>query len=236
MTIIFTLRSHPCYASYHSAFTLLPLLPHAFPSSPPLVLAPPSILSQMKSHLYSSPMPYHPSSSPSYLSSPPQRFKRKLDDEEGKPPESAIFLPKKPRLHITTEASPSPPNAFTRLTPPFSDAGGPETPSPLPLPNKMTISTHITPSSSSSVENTLGPPWQEGVASHQSNNVQTPISEQNVLLRELHMNSRIYQNNKAELRLMQEDDMEIMWQEEEEVVAERYAQMNKILGTRGWNQ
>jgi len=30
--------------------------------------------------------------------------------------------------------------------------------------------------------------------------------------------------------------MEIMWQEEEEVVAERYAQMNKILGTRGWNQ
>jgi len=30
--------------------------------------------------------------------------------------------------------------------------------------------------------------------------------------------------------------MEIMWQEEEEIVAERYAPMNKILGTRTWNR
>jgi len=213
-----------------------PILPHASPRSPHLVPIPPTVLSQMKSHLYPSPMLYHPSSSPSYLSSPSQRFKRKLDDEEDNPPESAIFLPKKPRLDITAEASSSPPNAFTRLTPPFSDPGGPDIRSPLPLPNKMTISTHIRPSSSPSVGNTLGPPGREGVESHPANSVQTPISEQNAFLRKLHMNSRIYQNNKAELRLMQEDDMEIMWQEEEEIVAERYAPMNKILGTRTWNR
>jgi len=49
------------------------------------------------------------------------------------------------------------------------------------------------------------------------------------------MNSRIYQNNKAELRPIKEDVAEIMWEEEEEVVAQRYAQMNRILGTRRGN-
>jgi hypothetical protein len=58
------------------------------------------------------------------------------------------------------------------------------------------------------------------------------IPVQNLLLRNLHMNSKAYQNNKVSKALTSEDEDEEMWEEEEEVVAERYAEMNKILGSR----
>ena len=55
------------------------------------------------------------------------------------------------------------------------------------------------------------------------------IPVQNLLLRNLHMNSRVYQNNQKHIG---EENGEEMWEEEEEVVTERYAEMNKILGER----
>jgi len=59
------------------------------------------------------------------------------------------------------------------------------------------------------------------------------IPVQNLLLRNLHMNSRVYQNNQKGMTIAPEDELdEEMWEVEEEEVAERYAQMNKILGSR----
>ena len=59
------------------------------------------------------------------------------------------------------------------------------------------------------------------------------ISSQNRLLHQLHMKSRIYEYNQS-LSSVQEMD-EDMWDEEEESVAERYAEINKLLGSRRMN-
>jgi hypothetical protein len=59
------------------------------------------------------------------------------------------------------------------------------------------------------------------------------ISSQNRLLHELHMKSRAYEYNQS--RSNGQDSDEDMWEEEEESVAERYAEMNKLLGSRRMN-
>ena len=59
------------------------------------------------------------------------------------------------------------------------------------------------------------------------------ISSQNQLLHELHMKSRAYEYNQT-LNVVQDSD-EDMWEEEEESVAEHYAEMNKLLGSRRMN-
>lgn len=48
------------------------------------------------------------------------------------------------------------------------------------------------------------------------------------------MSSRVYQQNQKQLTPKEDEDEE-MWDAEEEVVAERYAEMNKILGSRRMN-
>ena len=60
--------------------------------------------------------------------------------------------------------------------------------------------------------------------------VDSTIPSQNLLLRNLHLNSRTYQFNQERLRSVDHD--EEMWEAEEEVVAERYSAMNKLLGSR----
>ena len=57
------------------------------------------------------------------------------------------------------------------------------------------------------------------------------VPSQNILLRDLHLNSRTFQYNQDCL-LRSNDQNEEMWEEEEEVVAERYSAMNKVLGSR----
>jgi hypothetical protein len=69
---------------------------------------------------------------------------------------------------------------------------------------------------------------QEPNPSHPSHDIQQVLSPQNVFLRDLHMNSRLHHNKSTHFDPVDED----MWQEEEEVVMERYAQMNSILGGR----
>lgn len=71
---------------------------------------------------------------------------------------------------------------------------------------------------------------QHPSTSHSSDVVDTPIPSQNLLLRNLHMQSRTYQFNQDHLRSMDKD--EEMWEEEEESVAERYSEMNKLLRSR----
>jgi len=71
---------------------------------------------------------------------------------------------------------------------------------------------------------------QHPSTSHSSDVADTPIPCQNLLLHNLHMQSRTYQFNKDHLRSMDKD--EEMWEEEEESVAERYSEMNKLLRSR----
>ena len=60
--------------------------------------------------------------------------------------------------------------------------------------------------------------------------IQIPVPSQNMLLHNLHLQSRAYQIQQHRLR--SEDEDEEMWEEEEEAVAERYSAMNKLLGSR----
>jgi hypothetical protein len=174
-------------------------------------------------------MSYHTSSHPSYVSAPSQALKkRKHDDGQDQPPEP-LFHPKKQRHDVITNDDPtSPPNAFSRLTPPVSEAGAPEINSPVPLLNKMTINLHgqAAPAAALDVID-LGRP-QEPNPSDPSHDIQEVLSPQNVFLRELHLNSRLHHNKSAHFDPVDND----MWQEEEEIVMERYAQMNSILGGR----
>ena len=56
------------------------------------------------------------------------------------------------------------------------------------------------------------------------------ISKSNIFLRDLHLKSRTYQYNQNYPNKLEE-----MWEREEEKVFERYAAMNKLLGSRRMN-
>jgi hypothetical protein len=57
------------------------------------------------------------------------------------------------------------------------------------------------------------------------------IPSQNLFLRNLHLKSRIYIQKQRQTE-DKDEDMDGIWEEEEEIVAERYAAMNKLLGSR----
>ena len=57
------------------------------------------------------------------------------------------------------------------------------------------------------------------------------IPSQNLVLRNLHLKSRNYIQNQRQTE-DKDEDMDGIWEEEEEMVAERYAAMNKVLGNR----
>lgn len=65
-----------------------------------------------------------------------------------------------------------------------------------------------------------------------SSDVKFDIPSHNVFLRNLHLNSRPFLQNQKQ---MERDKDEEMWEDEEEAVAERYAAMNKLLGSRRRN-
>jgi hypothetical protein len=96
-----------------------------------------------------------------------------------------------------------------------------------PHPTHKDVVSHLPPPSYVAY-----PPPQELSKSHPSD-VDITIPSQNLFLRNLHMNSRAYQLNQN--RFAAEDKDEEMWVEEEEIVAERYSAMNKILGSRKLN-
>jgi hypothetical protein len=65
-----------------------------------------------------------------------------------------------------------------------------------------------------------------------SSDVESDIPSHNVFLRNVHFNSRTFLQNQKQMEM---DKDEEMWEDEEEVVAERYAAMNKLLGSRRRN-
>jgi len=75
-----------------------------------------------------------------------------------------------------------------------------------------------TPSSSSPVQVTS------------SASVESPIPAQNLLLRDIHLNSRTYQLQRKRPAETASQE-QLLWEEEDSVLA-RYAAMNKLLGTR----
>jgi hypothetical protein len=65
---------------------------------------------------------------------------------------------------------------------------------------------------------------------HPASDALFEVPSHNLLLHEVHLNSRVFQQNQ---KRMESEDMDVdMWEEEEEVVADRYAAMNKLLGSR----
>jgi len=58
------------------------------------------------------------------------------------------------------------------------------------------------------------------------------IPSHNLFLRNVHMKSRIYLESQRHTNQDRDEEMHGMWEEEEEIVAERYAAMNKLLGSR----
>ena len=62
-----------------------------------------------------------------------------------------------------------------------------------------------------------------------SSDVESDIPSHNVFLRNVHLNSRPFLQNQKQMEM---DKDEEMWEDEEEAVAERYAAMNKLLGSR----
>jgi hypothetical protein len=57
------------------------------------------------------------------------------------------------------------------------------------------------------------------------------IPSHNLFLRDIHMKSRNYIEHQRQTS-DRDEEMHEMWEEEEEMVAERYAAMNKLLGSR----
>jgi hypothetical protein len=206
-------------------------LPHAAPNYyTPLFLSTNfTPLNTMIPHLHSQAMSYHTSSHPSYISAPSQALKKRKHDDSDDQPLEPLFHPKKQRQDVITNDDPtSPPNAFSRLTPPISEAGAPEISSPVPLLNRMTINLHGQAPSTAALDVIDLGRRQEPKSSHPSHDIQEVLSPQNVFLRELHLNSRLHHNKGTQFHHVDED----MWRDEEEVVMERYAQMNSILGGR----
>jgi hypothetical protein len=64
-----------------------------------------------------------------------------------------------------------------------------------------------------------------------SSDVEFDIPSHNVFLRNVHLNSRPFLQNQKQMEM----DKDEMWEDEEEAVAERYAAMNKLLGSRRRN-
>ena len=185
--------------------------------------------SQMVIHPFSPPMFHETYSTPPYASSLSQESSRKRkrhsDNEEDLPLNEFIesdHISKKQRDEvIVAPLTPtSPPSSFTstnRYSPPAADH---DIPSYNIIHNKKAVITH--PSYVAQ--------HQHHTKSRSSSDVDSAIPYQNLLLRNLHLNSRTYQFNQDRLRSV--DQGEEMWEEEEEVVAERYSAMNKVLGSR----
>ena len=170
--------------------------------------------------------PYSPTMFPQTYSTPPytvsqdtslRKRKRQYDSEEDLPLHEFIeneHISKKQRDEVAAPLTPtSPPSSVTSIqrfsSPPSSEQ---DTHFLYDDKNVITHPSYMT---------------QRSTNSHPSD-VENPIPSQNLLLRDLHMNSRAYQINQD--RSMDKD--EEMWQEEEEIVAERYSAMNKLLGSR----
>ena len=172
---------------------------------------------------------YERYSTPPYTSSSSQESSRKRkrhsENEEDLPLNEFIendHISKKQRDEvIVAPLTPtSPPSSFisiNRYTPPATDH---DITSYHNTQNKKVIITH--PSYVAQHLHDSKP--------HNSSDVDSTIPSQNLLLRNLHLRSRTYQFNQDRLRSVDRD--EEMWEEEEEVVAERYSAMNKVLGSR----
>lgn len=185
------------------------------------------LLSQMVIHPFSPPMFHETYSTPPYTSSSSQDSsrKRKRHSEQDLPLDVFIendHVSKKQRdeLIVAPLTPTSPPSSFisiNRYSPPATDH---DILSYNNIHNKKAPITH--------------PPYvaqhQHHTKSHSLSDLDSAIPSQNLLLRNLHLNSRTYRLNQDRLR--SEDQDEEMWEEEEEVVAERYSAMNKVLGSR----
>jgi hypothetical protein len=168
-------------------------------------------------------------STPPYISSSSQESSRKRkrpsDTEEDLPLNEFIendHISKKQRDEvIVAPLTPtSPPSSFisiNRYSPPVADH---DIATYHNTHNKKAIITH--PSYVAQ--------HQHHKKSHSSSDIDSTIPSQNLLLRNLHLNSRTYQFNQNRLRSVDQDAE--MWEEEEEIVADRYSAMNKVLGSR----
>lgn len=167
-----------------------------------------------------------PSSIPSQNS--PRKRKREFDIEDLQFPESD-HIPKKQRDEIVTPLTPtSPPSSLSSiqaLSPPADQRLYHSYNPP------VTNDNDIQPSSNLSYF-TYPPTSKQQVHQPDSSRVDTAISSQNLFLRDLHLKSRAYQNNQCHFDEIDKDEDEEMWEEEEESVTERYAAMNKLLGSR----
>jgi hypothetical protein len=68
---------------------------------------------------------------------------------------------------------------------------------------------------------------------HPASDALFDVPSYNLLLHEVHLKSRVFQQNQ---KRMEGENMDVdKWEEEEEVVADRYAAMNKLLASRREN-
>jgi hypothetical protein len=182
--------------------------------------------------------PYSPPMFPQTYSSPPyntsqdsssRKRKRQYETEEDLPTHVIIeneHISKKQRDEVVAPLTPTSPPSSVISVQSFS--------SPLSsehhlLHNSNNVRIVIGSNTKISI---INPSFtiQHPSTSHSSDVVDTPIPPQNLLLRNLHMQSRTYQFNQDHLRSMDKD--EEMWEEEEESVAERYSEINKLLRSR----
>jgi len=173
----------------------------------------PPILPSDYPHMYSSP----PSTSSQVSSSSPR--KRKRDPETDYFDNNDHILKKQRDEFIGPLTPTSPPltlSTLQRLTPP-SDHEGPYS---YNYQQSHTKNDSKYFPASSYVTHLR----QENSKSHSSDALAS-IPSTNRFLRDLHLTARAHQSTKK-----QED--EEMWEEEEEIVSDRYSEMNKLLGSR----
>jgi len=174
----------------------------------------PPILPSDYPHMYSSP----PSTSSQTSSSSPRKRKREFDAETEYFDNNHI-LKKQRDEFITAPLTPTSPPLSTlqRLTPP-SDHEDPY------------VSIHSQSHNNNNNSNSFPAASyvtyirQENNKSHSSDALGS-IPDTNRFLRDLHLTARAHQSARK-----QED--EGMWEEEEEMVSDRYSEMNKLLGSR----
>ena len=185
--------------------------------------------------------PYSPPVFPQTYSSPPynnsqdsssRKRKRQYETEEDLPTHVFIeneHISKKQRDEVVAPLTPtSPPSSIISVQRFLSPSSSEHHPL---LHNGSNVRIVIGDSNNTKISIT-NPSFtiQHPSTSQSSDVVDTPIPSQNLLLRNLHMQSRTYQFNQGHLHSIDKD--EEMWEEEEESVAERYSAMNKLLGSR----
>jgi hypothetical protein len=178
-------------------------------------------------HPYSPPMDYQTYPLQTYI--PPQQSslkrKREYDRDDFDVVETPHIL-KKQRDEMPSSTLPSPPSSLVSLQS-FS-------------PRSDQDAHHIYNSHFSNKEIKTAVPLSSHENQHTpeinvkplSSDVESDIPSHNVFLRDVHFNSRTFLQNQKEVEM---DKDEEMWEDEEEVVAERYAAMNKLLGSRRRN-